>query len=35
MSFAGYRYDLSANEIRALRTLFTICAERGIGLIAS
>jgi hypothetical protein len=29
------RYEVTADEIRALRTLFTLCAERRIGLVGS
>ena len=32
---AQYRYEVTATEVRALRTLFTLCAERGIGLVGS
>jgi len=32
---AQYRYEVTATEIRALRTVFTLCAARGIGLVGS
>jgi hypothetical protein len=34
-SLAQFRYEVTAREIRALRTLFTACAQRGIGLVGS
>jgi hypothetical protein len=32
---AQYRYEVTATEIRALRSVFTLCAARGIGLVGS